>query len=61
MAQVYEELKKNSFELKGNVVDVCEILREDAKRYKGITVSQYLRLRKIQKAEEEQLKTNIWS
>lgn len=61
MEQIFEELNKNSLTLKGKIVDICEVLKYDAKEYRGITVGQYLRLRKLQKAEEKQFGYNIWS
>lgn len=39
---------------KGDVKDVCAELEAEAKRCKGMTVGEYLRLRKIEKAEKEQ-------
>ena len=39
---------------KGAVSDVCAELEAEAKRCKGMTVGEYLSLRKIEKAEEEQ-------
>lgn len=54
MAQVFEEINKTELNLTGRIVDVCEILKEEAKKNKGITVAQYLRLRKLQKVEEKQ-------
>ena len=61
MAQIFEKLNKNGLVLKGNVVDVCEILKEETKNYKGMSVATYLKLRKLQKAEEKQFGQNIWS
>lgn len=39
---------------KGDVKDVCAELKAEAERCKGMTVGQYLRLRKIEKALAEQ-------
>ena len=40
--------------LKGNVKDVCAELEAEAKRYKGITFAQWLKIRAIEKAEAKQ-------
>ena len=40
--------------LKGDVKDVCAELEAEAKRYKGITFAQWLKLREIERAEAEQ-------
>ena len=61
MEKPLETLENNSFELKGKMLDVCKILEDDAKQYKGITVGAYIRLRKIQRAIETQIGENIWS
>ncbi len=45
----------------GKAFCVVEDLRRFAEKHKGMTVAEYLRLRKIQKAEEEQFEHKIWS
>lgn len=37
--------------LKGDIKDVCAELEREAKRYKGITVGEWLRLRKLERLE----------
>ena len=41
---------------KGEIKDVLAELEAEAKRCKGMTVGQYLSLRKLEKEEERQLK-----
>lgn len=40
--------------LKGDIKDVCAELEAEAKRYKGMTVGQWLKLRAIERAEARQ-------
>lgn len=40
--------------LKGDIKDVCAELEAEAKRHKGMTVAQWLKLRAIEKAEAKQ-------
>lgn len=40
---------------KGEVKDVCAELKAEAERCKGMKVGAYLRLRKLEQAEEQQL------
>ena len=61
MEKPFEKLNQNSVCLKGKMIDVCKILEDDAKEYKGIKVGAYIRLRKLQRAIEQQLGENIWS
>lgn len=61
MSKVVEKIENNGYELRGKMIDVCEILRDTARRHKGMTVAQFLRLRKVQKAEEKQFGHKIWS
>lgn len=39
---------------KGNVRDVCAELKEEVQRCKGMTVAEWLRLRKLEQAEARQ-------
>lgn len=39
---------------KGDVKDVCAELEREAKRCKGMTVGEYLKLIKLEKAEKKQ-------
>lgn len=40
---------------KGDIKDVCAELEREAERCKGMTVSQYYALKKIEKTVDEQL------
>lgn len=40
--------------LKGDIKDVCAELEAEAKRYKGIKVGQWLKIRAMERAEAEQ-------
>lgn len=40
---------------KGDVKDVCAELEQEAKRCKGMTVGQYLHLKKLERIEQQQL------
>lgn len=40
--------------LKGDIKDVCAELEAEAKRYKGMKVAQWLKLRAIERAEAKQ-------
>ena len=45
--------------LKGDIKDVCAELEAEAKRCKGMTVGEWLRLRKIERAEAEQFGISV--
>ena len=44
---------------KGNVVDVCAELEKEARRCKGMTVSEWLRMRRIEKALAQQFGCSV--
>lgn len=44
---------------KGNVVDVCAELEKEAKRCKGMTVSEWLRMRRIENALAQQFGCSV--
>lgn len=44
---------------KGDVKDVCAELEREAKRCKGMTVGEWLRLRKIEMALAKQFGTSV--
>ena len=44
---------------KGDVKDVCAELKAEAQRCKGMTVGEWLRLRKIEQAEAKQFGMSV--
>lgn len=41
--------------LKGDIFDICAVLEREARKNKGMTVGEWLRLRKLERIESEQL------
>lgn len=46
---------KEKIIIKGDIKDVCAELEEENRKYNGITVGKWLRLRKLKQIEEQQL------
>lgn len=54
MSKVKEELKTNGITLKGNMHDVLSYLEDEQRRCRKMSVSQYIRLRQIEREENKQ-------
>lgn len=59
MINVQEEVKTNGILLKGNMPDILTYLEREQERCPKMTVPQYLRLRKLERAESQQFGCDI--
>lgn len=47
-------MQREALKLKGDIKDVCAELEREARRCKGMTVPEWLRLRRVEKAQAKQ-------
>ena len=59
MIKVEETVQKKGFELRGSMPDILTYLERESERKPKIKVSQYIRLRELEKAEKEQIGIDV--